>query len=318
MKTDLTLEALAVFLALYEQKNLTKAAQVCQVSKATATRHLMRLREHFHDELFIRCATGMSPTLKAHHMYPEIGKMFALLDDLTEQEVFDEANLNKVFRIASVDNAIVSFLAPAVPRILRKAPHIGIQFVSMVPSIGVALRMGTIDFAVLPLRAHAPDLRFATLAMDGYVAVVANDHPLLQEKEASDITMADLEQYRQIRITIGHHERRSSALVDDRTEVPKRASAVALWTPYFQTIPKLIENTSLWIAMPYHIAATQRKTLGKTKILGRIPDVPLYEPKLYWHERNHENMTYQWMRAMIIGANKDLCSIEQLPILRHK
>lgn len=315
MKTDLSLEALSVFLALYEQQNLSKAAQVCEVSKATATRHLTRLRENFHDELFLRRSIGMAPTAKAHQIYPEIAKVFDLLDELSVQERFDEKKLNKVFRITGVDNAIASFLSPAIPSILEKAPHVGIQFVSMVRSIGVALRTGEIDFAVLPIRAHAPDLRYSPLAIDGYVAVVAKDHPLLQEKLAHRITMADLYRYRQLRITIGHHERSNTSLVDDRAMVPKRAGRVALWTPYFQTIPKLLAHTTLWVAMPYHIALQQRRDLGVTVVLGRIPDAPLLTTKLYWHERNHRNVAYQWLRARILGANKHLQDIHQVPIL---
>src|SRR5690606_41726182 len=61
-----------LFIAIYEQRSISKAAQILCISQSAASHALQRLRQHLQDDLFVRAGSKMLPTPFAEQIYPVI------------------------------------------------------------------------------------------------------------------------------------------------------------------------------------------------------------------------------------------------------
>ena len=61
-----------VFVAIYREKNLTRASEQLFLSQPAVSHALARLRDHFNDPLFIRDGHGVVPSPLAKRLWPKI------------------------------------------------------------------------------------------------------------------------------------------------------------------------------------------------------------------------------------------------------
>ncbi|MFJ4155524.1 LysR family transcriptional regulator [Pseudomonas sp. NPDC089752] len=57
-----------VFMALYQERNVTRASRQLQIGQPAVSNSLMRLRSLLGDQLFIRKQCWMEPTRRAHEI----------------------------------------------------------------------------------------------------------------------------------------------------------------------------------------------------------------------------------------------------------
>lgn len=63
---DIDLNLMVVFIAIYDARSVSRAAQELGVGQPAVSGSLSRLRARFDDPLFERRGSGMQPTAKAH------------------------------------------------------------------------------------------------------------------------------------------------------------------------------------------------------------------------------------------------------------
>ncbi|MGB6188495.1 MAG: LysR family transcriptional regulator [Aeromonas molluscorum] len=71
----LDLRLLRFFIAIYEQKNITAAAERCHVSQPSLSAGLRQLEESLGDNLFLRGKKGVEALPAAHYLYPHAAKL---------------------------------------------------------------------------------------------------------------------------------------------------------------------------------------------------------------------------------------------------
>lgn len=71
----LDLRLLRFFIAIYEEKNITAAAERCHVSQPSLSAGLRQLEETLGDSLFIRGKKGVAARDQAHYLYPHAVKL---------------------------------------------------------------------------------------------------------------------------------------------------------------------------------------------------------------------------------------------------
>ncbi|QXC34606.1 MULTISPECIES: LysR family transcriptional regulator [Aeromonas] len=71
----LDLRLLRFFIAIYEEKNITAAAERCHVSQPSLSAGLRQLEEVLGDSLFIRGKKGVEAKEPAHYLYPHAVKL---------------------------------------------------------------------------------------------------------------------------------------------------------------------------------------------------------------------------------------------------
>ena len=112
MRYDLNL--LPIFVALMDERSVTRAAERMGMTQPALSNALSRLRLMLQDQLFVRERYGIQPTPIALELSPLIAEALALLDDaVLGQQAFDPAQAERLFTIAP--NGYVEFvLVPAV------------------------------------------------------------------------------------------------------------------------------------------------------------------------------------------------------------
>lgn len=115
----LDLNLLRVFQIIYQERNLSKAAERLYVTQPAVSKSLSKLRHHFNDELFIRSYHGLLPTDFSQNLYKNIGPAISLVSDAVNSTVeFNPKDLSGQLRIS-----ISPFLFHAIGNELYKNIH---------------------------------------------------------------------------------------------------------------------------------------------------------------------------------------------------
>jgi DNA-binding transcriptional LysR family regulator len=118
-KLDLNLAV--VFLAIWLDRSVTKAASRLALSQAATSAALARLREACNDPLFVRTRGGMEPTPRASAMADRLESGVAhLWEVLTQSQAFDPATAKRTFSVGMSDDFELA-LGPVLARRVREA-----------------------------------------------------------------------------------------------------------------------------------------------------------------------------------------------------
>ena len=93
------LNLLVVFAVFAEERNVSRTAERLLLSQPAVSRALQRLRETFHDDLFVRSSAGYELTPQGQHLLEELESMLPRLDRLLSGSNFDPSAEQTSFRI---------------------------------------------------------------------------------------------------------------------------------------------------------------------------------------------------------------------------
>lgn len=171
---------LRFFIAVYEQKNLTRAAQVCFVSQPNISNGIKQLEDEMGKELFKRHKRGVEIKTEAHYLYP-----------IAKRLVGEINNLSDFFAEKRFENKIQIGVAESLPQehkqqFFRQAADLCDTIEWSVGGIG---RDNEMNLLVREWK-YEEDL-FLPLWKENYVLCVPDGHHLLQKEI---IELKDLEQ----------------------------------------------------------------------------------------------------------------------------
>lgn len=130
--SSVDLNLLIAFEAMLVEGNVSRAAARIGVAQPTMSGALARLRELFHDELFIRTSSGMKPTSRALEVADSLGKALSLIrETLSDTHTFNPASSQRRFTLGATEHSSFAFL-PGVIRKFGEAPHVGMT-VNLMP-----------------------------------------------------------------------------------------------------------------------------------------------------------------------------------------
>src|SRR5687768_13713354 len=144
------LNLLPIAFALYDELSVSRAARVLGMSQPAVSMALRRLRETFHDPLFVSVPTGIVPTPRAHALVRSARPLVEQLqENLKTDEVFDPARTASTFVIALSDIGELAFLLRLLNAFRAQAPQCVIRSVAVPPAqLAHELEKGEIDLAV--------------------------------------------------------------------------------------------------------------------------------------------------------------------------
>ncbi len=96
-----------------EERNVSRAADRLLLSQPAVSRILQRLRDMFHDNLFVRTAAGYELTPQGQRLLQELEGVLPKFDRLLSGSSFNPAVEEANFRLAVTDNA-AAVLVPVV------------------------------------------------------------------------------------------------------------------------------------------------------------------------------------------------------------
>ncbi len=298
MTKTLDRELLTFFKTLYETRNLVAAANEVQVPAATASRMLSKLRGAFDDDLFTRCATGLTPNWRAQEAMPVVEQLLAGYDRLLADRVFDPASLKREFRVACADHAML-FLAPGVAQAVKAAPGVTVNFQPLTDDWQSELKNGGVDVAVSPLETLPEGFHVLTLREAKNCVIARPGHPLEKRlKEAGRLAFEELLQYQFVEVVYRPSTYFRQMKSEEAAVLSRRRVAVRV--PYFFGAVRLVAASDLIALMSDAMCEwlVPKDLLSVLPVEGCLEES--FRPRLIWHDRSHADPAMQWFRSLLL------------------
>ena len=288
------LNLIKVFIAVYEARNLTSAAQRLGTTQPAVSHALRRLRETFDDRLFLRSGHEMHPTPAATALYGPFQQAMRILHDSMDASLtFDPATSTRTFRLAMTDTGEFVTLPRLLNALQAVAPDVNIQ-TARVPTdaLEMALRAGKVDAAI----GYCPMLedtacRGAFLLRDQVICLVRSDHPVL-EKDWTRDSFSELSFIDVSREATGYRMARA------RIEDLGIHYHVAARLEHFTILPEIVRRTDYAAVFPRSVFNLLHYHDDLT--LCELPfDMPDYEIKFWIHEMFGADPGLQWLTGVL-------------------
>ncbi|OWY37778.1 LysR family transcriptional regulator [Xenophilus sp. AP218F] len=188
------LNLLTVFDAVMQQGGVAKAAEKLDLTPATVSLALSRLRDALGKPLFVRKGRGIAPTLYARQLHGSISEeLHRIANPLGAEEDFDPASSKRQFVLAGQSYFDQIFLAHGSAW-RRQAPGLRFAFRAAEdnfhqPIDMLSERQADIYLGSLPI--NHPSIRQQRVGQETLVAVCARGHPRIGDSLSQDQFFAE-------------------------------------------------------------------------------------------------------------------------------
>lgn len=291
MRYDLNL--LPIFVALMEERSVTRAAERVGMTQPALSNALARLRTTLQDQLFVRGRYGIQPTPIALELAPVIAEALARLDDaVLGQQDFDPAKAERLLTIAP--NGYVEFvLVPAiVSRLQNVAPGIKISLTPYGNDLVDTGVVSGITALVLGRIVDPPDNLVVQHLMDeGLACVVRADHPEI----GASITRDQFERLKHVNVV---PPGRMRAGLFQALAQHKIRREVAISVTNFFAVAEMVAVTDHIATLPSLICHRLAHD-PRLKVLPAPVDLGSFPVEMAWHVRYRQDPAHRWLRSLI-------------------
>ena len=292
------LNLLRLFDAVYRARNVSRAAELLDLTQPAASQGLTRLRLLIKDPLFVRRAGGVHPTPKADQLADAVRQALGIIEQaLGKSVLFHPLESRKLFRIHMSDIGEARFLPELMVALRAAAPGVRLETLPVpADDIAPALDSGRIDFAFgfLPT---VKETERVELLKDRYIVLLREGHPMARKfKRGACSGEAMLEQLRQLDfVAVRTHSDTLRILQMLRLE-----DRLRLTTEHFMVLPDIVKSTDLGVVMPRNIARGFAQDGGYAII---EPPFALrdFTVSLHWSRRYQDDPGNRWLRERIVG-----------------
>jgi len=289
---DIDLNLLRLFDAVYRTRNVSRAAELMDLTQPAASQGLTRLRLLIKDPLFVRAGGGVQPTPKADRLADAVRSALATLEQaLNESALFEPLLSRKVFRIHMSDIGEARFLPELMAALRKLAPGLRIETSPLASAdIAPALDSGRVDFAFgfLPT---VKDTQRVQLLRDRYIVLLREGHPFTGRRRSGQALLAALRQLEFVAVRTHSDTLRILQMLqfEDR---------LRLTTEHFMVLPSIVKATDLAVVMPRNIAKIFAADGGYAIV---EPSFPLrdFTVSLHWSKRFEADPGNRWLRGVI-------------------
>jgi DNA-binding transcriptional LysR family regulator len=291
-RLDLNLVPIAV--ALYDELNVSRAAQKLGMSQPAVSMALRRMRTTFNDPLFVRAPRGMTPTPRAHALIRAARPVVThLLDALRSGEMFRPELDTRPYSFALSDVGEMVFLPKLLERLRALAPNSMVRSISMPPhELTMAFERGEVDLAI----GYFPDLGNNSffqqrLFTHHFACLMRSRHPLRPRLTREAFLAAEH--------AVVRAEGRSQEIFERFLERNKLKRKIVLLTPHFLSLPMVIARSDLIATVP-HALAVYFARLSSGLAVGNPPfDIGGFDVKQHWHRKFHNDSRSKWLRRQV-------------------
>jgi DNA-binding transcriptional LysR family regulator len=281
---------LNLFEVIYAVRNVTRAASQLGQSQPTVSIGLGKLREHFHDPLFVRTSEGMQPTPLADGLIGPVRAVLQALRQLSERgPIFDPSTANRIFRIGMTDASHITLLPKLLAHIRTVAPLIQLEAIMIDPTIGQALESGETDLALGLIPGLESGFYQQTLYSQDWICIATSDHPRLDK----GLTLSSYKSEAHIAIVHGTGQ----DLLDTALRNNGIERRVLLRLPGFLGLTRILSASDLIATLPRHIGETLAALGGLATHACPFP-IPGFTVKQHWHARYHHDLGNRWLRSV--------------------
>jgi len=287
---DIDLNLLRLFDAVHRTRNVSRAAELLDLTQPAASQGLGRLRTLMHDPLFVRSAGGVQPTPKAQRLAEPVREALALLEQaLGESAGFDPARAVRTFHIHMSDIGEGRFLPQLMEALREQAPGVRLE-TRPVPreQLMEALDTGRVDFAIgfLP---SVKDSQRTRLLDDRYVVLLRAGHPFTRRRRSGAALLDALRELEFVAV-------RSHADTLRIVRQVRLEDRLRLVTEHFMVLPSIVRATDLAAIMPRNIA---RGFQGGCVVVEPAFPQRDFAVSLHWSRRFESDPGNRWLRGLM-------------------
>ncbi len=187
----MTLRHLRIFITVYQQQSITKAAAELNMTQPAVTRAIQELEEHYGRPLFERIHRRIYVTEAGRQLYQQAVHVKALMDKMEKDMTdWEEAGVLRV----GAGTTLGCVLLPRVLSAFAKAhPRLRVHStVTDTTRLQEMLLHNEIDFALIEGAPADPSLERLPIGKDRMVLILPKEHPLCARES---ITIPDLAEY---------------------------------------------------------------------------------------------------------------------------
>lgn len=277
-----------LFIAIYEQKSISKAAHLLCLSQSAASHALQRLRQFLQDELFVRTGNKMLATPFAEQIYTKIkSALFVMQNISTQKQQFDVSMLQSI-KIA-VHDEIEPLIFPKLVAHFSQL-HADIQFSSIKldrKTIVADLATQQIDFVFDIEQNFGEKLQFQSLIQDHFVVCTQ------QPKMNSELYFSAAH--------IGVSARRTGLLLEDiYLQSKQHTRQIFLRCQHYSTALQILldhPQAMLTVAKGMLNDVNLQSNLNVFELPFDFPEISL---GFYWHKDLVDNLRYVYLRNEIL------------------
>ncbi|KQP19825.1 LysR substrate-binding domain-containing protein [Pseudorhodoferax sp. Leaf265] len=289
----LDLNLLRLFDAIGRTRNVSRAAELLDITQPAASQGLARLRTLLHDPLFVRAGAGVRPTPKAEALGSAVREALGILEQaLNAQASFDPASARQVFRLHLSDIGEARFLPELMAALLRAAPGVRVETMPLpAAEIAPALDDGRIDlaFGFLP---QVQGTEHVALLRDRYIVLLREGHPLLRTRRKA----GDLQWLRELELVAVRTHSDTLRIL----ELLQLQDRLRLTTHHFLVLPAIVRATDLAVVMPRNIALGFAEQGGYALVEPALP-LAEFTVSLHWSRRHASEPARAWLRQFIVN-----------------
>ncbi len=298
MRYDLNL--MPVFLALMDERNVTRAAERLGITQPALSNALNRLRDTLRDPLFIRERYGMRPTQLAEEMAPVVRTALAQFDELIlGQQQFDPAEASRLFTLAPNSYAEFVLMPEVVARLRARADGIKLRLIPFGSDLAeTGAVSGSTEMVIGRITDPPDNIVVQHLMDDGLACVVRAGHPDIGDSISK-------EQYERLKHVNVLPPGRLRAGLFQALEQRGLRREVAVSVTHFLAVPEMIAATDYCTTLPSQICRRLARD-PRLKILPAPADLGTFPVEIAWHVRYRHDPAHRWLRSLIAEVAKEI------------
>ena len=292
------LNLLTVFDAIMTEGKLSKAGEKLGMTQPAVSNALARLRVTFKDDLFIRNRQGVTPTPKAHSLYPPIRDALHLIrDTIDTHNEFDPTTSTRSFKLSMSDIGELILM----PLLLNASTNLNatVKF-EVFPELNNTnfelLKQGLIDFYFDYKDTPDKQLESLRVAEDDAVVIVRKEHPRIKN------SISEKQYYAEHHILLNHRHNQKTVLEQllGKKMQPRKVLAEV---SQFTAVPEMITRTDAIAVMPRRIALYYAQLLPIKLLPSPLPFEKL-SVFMIWNKALNRDPGHFWLRSLLTGLNE--------------
>ncbi|SEA91623.1 DNA-binding transcriptional regulator, LysR family [Paraburkholderia sartisoli] len=258
-KLDLT--TLQLFLAVYEERTLTRAAEREAIAVSAASKRLLELEHAVGSALFVRKARGMELTAAGETLLHHARRVLRDIENIGLELAEHASGVIGYVRMMANLSAIVEFLPEDLRAFLAGNERVRIELEER-PSGGVigGVADSLVDLGICSGDADTRGLHVTHYRHDRLVIVMRDDHPLATRES---VTFADT-------LDSDHVGLHAASSINMRTHLAARQAGkplrLRIHVPGFDAVCRMVQAGMGVGVLPLHVYNAIGRSLGLTAV----------------------------------------------------
>ncbi len=287
------LNLLVYFIALVEEKTVSRAAKRLRLSQPAVSRSVQRLRELFQDDLLVRRARQYEPTPRGQALLQELTVILPQLERLISGKEFDASTEQATFRLAASDS-LAQLYGSALAKQHMERRNLEFLFQSYTDDRFSDLEVNRFDLLLdAEFRALPPTLKSEVLFEEELVCAVAKESAYRKKLSLAQYLAAE-----HVCISVLENQQTVPDIALSRVGATRRC---AFTLPYFSVGLHMVAGTSLIATLPRRLAENLSNP-ARTRLVSPPDELTGFRYLMIWHSRQQLDVRHLWLRQAMRDA----------------